>query len=223
MKKKMFMLTSIFLLLIVVGAVYLLHRGLKGPLDNPYKGLKTIKVDEFFDKQGEYYVYAQRSGCPYCDNVQDEIIEFSKDTQLYVLDTRAKGNEEIKDYNWDEHHRLYDKEIGEVVNGQMILYNNMKEEQLKTKYSPYDYTIKKADKDFAELNEDKKAGKIYAIRESPIIDYLDASEKNLIIAAVPTLFHIREGKVVEYYFGDTQILNLLDSSKDPIDQYMNGF
>lgn len=220
MKRKWYMFVIIGLVAIIAGALYLLYQGLKKP-DDPYKELDTVKLREFFVKPGDYYVYAQRAGCPYCDNVKDEIIEFSKKNQLYILDTRAEENEDIKDYDWAEHHSKYDEEIGRICNGKMVFYNGLTEESLKEKYSPLDYTIKVADKDFVKLNNEKEEGKIYAIRESPIIDYSDASASNLIIAAVPTLFHIKEGQVVDYYFGDVQILDFLGIEKSALDEYIS--
>ena len=221
MKKKTLILGVISVIVVVLGATYLLWQGLKTEPDNPYKELETVKLDTFFDKQGDYYVYAQRAGCPYCDNVQGEIIEFSKINQLYVIDTRAEGNEELKDYDWDEHHKLYDEEIGEVVDGEMVLYDGLTEETLRDKYSPLDYVIKRADKKFVELNIEKEEGKVYAIRESAIIDYSDASPDNLIVAGVPTLFHIQNGKIYNYYFGDIQILKHLGIDKPALDEYIS--
>ena len=90
-----------------------------------------------------------------------------------------------------------------------------------SKYSPLDYTIKAADKDFVKLNEDKVIGKIYAVRESPIIDYTDATKDNFIIAAVPMLYHIENGNIENFYFGDAQILQFLGSNKSPLDEYIN--
>lgn len=220
MKRKWYVLGITGLAVIIAGAGYLLYQGLKEP-DNPYKELDTVKLEDFFEKRGDYYVYAQRAGCPYCDNVKDEIIQFSKNNQLYVFDTRAEGNEDIKDYDWSEHHKECDEEIGIVNNGKMEFYNGLTEEMLKDKYSPLDYTIKVADRDFVELNDDKEEGRIYAIRESPIIDYSDSSNSNLIIAAVPTLFHVKDGQIKAYYFGDVQILDFLGVDKAPLDEYIN--
>lgn len=220
MKRKWYVLGIIGLAVIIAGAGYLLYQGLKES-DNPYKELDTVKLEDFFEKPGDYYVYAQRAGCPYCDNVKEEIIQFSKNNQLYVFDTRAEGNEDIKGYDWSEHHKEYDEEIGIVNNGKMEFYNGLTEELLKDKYSPLDYTIKVADKDFVELNDGKEEGKIYTIRESPIIDYSDASNSNLIIAAVPTLFHVKDGQIKSYYFGDVQILDFLGVDKAPLDEYIN--
>ncbi|MGC4019957.1 MAG: hypothetical protein QM793_12515 [Muricomes sp.] len=221
MRRKMYMLGILFLVMIIGGGVYLLYQGVKGAPDNPYKDLQTTSVNKFLEEQDDYYVYAQRAGCPYCDNVRDEIIEFARNNQLYVLDTRAEGNEGIKDYNWDEHHKAYDKEIGKVVKGKMILQDGLTEANLKERYSPLDYSIKKADKEFVELNAGKEEGKIYAVRESPIIDYTNVSDENLVIAAVPTLFHIKNGQIESYYFGDIQILNFLGVDKAPLDKYIN--
>lgn len=86
---------------------------------------------------------------------------------------------------------------------------------------PYCDNVKVADKDFVELNEGKEIGKIYAVRESPIIDYSDATKDNFIIAAVPTLYYIRDGKIENFCFGDAQILNFLGGEKSPLDEYMD--
>lgn len=221
MKKKLFGLGIVCIAVIIGIAGFLLYKVYNTVASNPYKELQSIKLDEFFDKQGEYYVYAQRAGCPYCDNVKDEIINFAKQNDLYVFDTRAKENEGFKDYDWDKHHIEYDQEIGEIVDGEMLLNDGLIEENLKDEFSSVDYTIKKADEEFVELNEGKEVGKVYAIRETPIIDYSDTTSNNLTIPAVPILYHIRDGKIVNYYCGDVPILDLLGSDKKPLDKYIS--
>lgn len=222
MKKKYYIVGIICTIIIMCIAGGLLYKNLFAiGADNAYEGLNTITLDEVFELTGDYYVYAQRSGCPYCDNVKDEIINFSESSRLFVLDTQAAENETAKDYDWTNHHKKYDEEIGEIVNGKIVFYDGLTEKSLKDKYPPLDYTIKVADKDFVELNEGKEIGKIYAVRESPIIDYSDATKDNFIIAAVPTLYYIRDGKIENFYFGDAQILNFLGSEKSPLDEYMD--
>lgn len=222
MKKRYYVAGIICVITVICIAGKLLYKSLfvtKPP--NPYKDLNTIALDKLFEKSGEYYVYAQRSGCPYCDNVKKEILQFSETNRIFVLNTQAKENEAAKDYDWIEHHKKYDEEVGEIVNDKTFFYNGDTEKSLKDKYSPLDYTIRVADEDFAELNVGKIVGKIYAVRESPIIDYSNASECNFIIAAVPSLYHIKEGKIENFYFGDAQILKFLGSEKLPLDKYMD--
>ena len=178
MKKKSYIAGIICTTIIICMAGVLLYRNIFAiERSNAYEGLNTITMDEIFEKPGNFYVYAQRSGCPYCDNVKDEIIQFAKSNSLFVLDTQADENKDAKDYDWTNHHIKYDEEIGEVVNGKNIFYDGLTRNTLKNKYSPLDYTIKAADKDFVKLNEDKVIGKIYAVRESPIIDYTDATKR----------------------------------------------
>ena len=222
MKKKSYIAGIICTTIIICMAGVLLYRNIFAiERSNAYEGLSTITMDEIFEKPGNFYVYAQRSGCPYCDNVKDEIIQFAKSNSLFVLDTQADENKDAKDYDWTNHHIKYDEEIGEVVNGKNIFYDGLTRNTLKNKYSPLDYTIKAADKDFVKLNEDKVIGKIYAVRESPIIDYTDATKDNFIIAAVPMLYHIENGNIENFYFGDAQILQFLVSNKLPLDEYIN--
>jgi thiol-disulfide isomerase/thioredoxin len=222
MKKKYYIAGIVCAIIIIGIAAVLLYKNLFVTSENnAYEGLNTIALDEVFEMGGDYYVYAQRSGCPYCDNVKDDIIRFSKSNSLFVLDTQASENETAKDYDWTSHHKKYDEEIGEIVNGEISFYNGLTKKTLKDKYSPLDYTIKVADKDFVELNEGKEIGKIYAVRESPIIDYSNTTKDNFVIAAVPTLYHIKDGKIDDFYFGDAQILNFLGSEKSPLDEYMD--
>ena len=198
MKKKSYIAGIICTTIIICMAGVLLYRNIFAiERSNAYEGLNTITMDEIFEKPGNFYVYAQRSGCPYCDNVKDEIIQFAKSNSLFVLDTQADENKDAKDYD------------------------GLTRNTLKNKYSPLDYTIKAADKDFVKLNEDKVIGKIYAVRESPIIDYTDATKDNFIIAAVPMLYHIENGNIENFYFGDAQILQFLGSNKSPLDEYIN--
>ena len=162
MKKKSYIAGIICTTIIICMAGVLLYRNIFAiERSNAYEGLNTITMDEIFEKPGNFYVYAQRSGCPYCDNVKDEIIQFAKSNSLFVLDTQADENKDAKDYDWTNHHIKYDEEIGEVVNGKNIFYDGLTRNTLKNKYSPLDYTIKAADKDFVKLNEDKVRGKIF--------------------------------------------------------------
>lgn len=68
--------------------------------------------------------------------------------------------------------------------------------------------------------KDKSKEKIYAILEEPVINVSNISLDNLVIPAVPYLIYVKDGTVVENYFGDTQILHFLKSEKKPLDDYM---
>jgi signal transduction histidine kinase len=60
-----------------------------------------------------------------------------------------------------------------------------------------------------------------SIEGKNFIDYTDATKDNFIIAAVPMLYHIENGNIENFYFGDAQILQFLGSNKSPLDEYIN--
>lgn len=138
MKKKSYIAGIICTTIIICMAGVLLYRNIFAiERSNAYEGLNTITMDEIFEKPGNFYVYAQRSGCPYCDNVKDEIIQFAKSNSLFVLDTQADENKDAKDYDWTNHHIKYDEEIGEVVNGKNIFYDGLTRNTLKINTLPW--------------------------------------------------------------------------------------
>lgn len=177
--------------------------------------LEKIHEKQILDRGGNYYVYFQRDECPYCNNVKEDIIKLSKKKRVYMVNTEEKGNENLKDYDWDAHEKKNNVVIGEVKNGKNIFYGNLTIEEIKKQYSPLKYTIQTR-KD----GKDKSKEKIYAILEEPVINVSNISLDNLVIPAVPYLIYVKDGTVVENYFGDTQILHFLKSEKKPLDDYM---
>lgn len=177
--------------------------------------LNEITSKQILDRGGEYYVYFQRKECPYCNNVKEDIIKLSKKQQVYMVNTEEQGNENLKDYDWDLHQKKHNILIGEMKNGKPIFNGNLTVENIQKKYSPLKYTIQtRVDED------DKSKEKIYAILEEPVIDIESISPDNLVIPAVPYLIYVKDGSVIEDYFGDTQILHFLKSRKKPLDEYM---
>jgi len=213
-KHKGYIVGILFGVLLLGAASFFLYREYVKD-QNSYSELEEINIDQVFDLGGSYYIYFQRAECPYCDNVRDDIIDFSKKERVYMLDTRAEGNENLKDYDWDTHEQQYDKEIGEVKDGEAILYDGITADQLEEVYSPQEYTIQARE----DLN-DSSVEKIYAILEAPVIDFTDVSPHNLIVPAVPYMIYVENGIISQDYFGDTQILVLLESTCKPLDEYI---
>ena len=68
---------------------------------------------------------------------------------------------------------------------------------------------------------EENAGRSILAAVGDKVDYTDATKDNFIIAAVPMLYHIENGNIENFYFGDAQILQFLGSNKSPLDEYIN--
>lgn len=206
-----FLVIGVFLLVIASFIIFSDYR--KKDID--YSELEEIISDQVFEMGDSYYVYFQRAGCSYCDNVKEDIINFAKKERVYVLDTLRKENESLKDYDWASHEKEYNQEIGEMQNDEAVFYNGLAIDKLEKIYSPYEYTIQTR----TDENDISKE-KIYAILEVPVIDLSKESSKNLIVPAVPYMIYIENGVILQDYFGDTQILEFLGSTRKPLDDYL---
>ena len=125
----------------------------------------------------------------------------------------------IYDYDWIEHEKLYDVEIGIQKNDGIELYGNRTKEMIKNEFPPLEYDIVMVDQDYAALHN-KLENHIYAISTHPVLDQSDF-DKKLTIPGVPLLLEFDEGKVINYFFDDKEIINYLKSETKPINEYWN--
>lgn len=100
-------------------------------------------------------------------------------------------------------------------------YNHMSKEQIEKKYTPIYYRILYINSQNIEWYSEKEIGKIYAIYTHPVISRGDLREKDFVLPGVPLLIEIKNHKIINYYFDDMELLDFLDSSKSPLDDYWN--
>ncbi|MCI8712910.1 MAG: hypothetical protein HFH23_11690 [Ruminococcus sp.] len=213
MKRRIMLVAVGLIIAVLVACCVILYPKMKEEMSQAHP---TVK--EFFDKDGNFYVYFMRDECRYCESIEDDINAFSKEVELFVVD--ASKLSDSKTYDWFEHRKLYDVEIGQLLDdGSIMYYNDTTEEDIVELYPPVEYKIVLAGEAFAEMNEGKEKGKIYAISTHPII--MELSAENFVIPGVPMLVEFDNHEVVNYYFDDIEILEFLGSSTKPVNEYWN--
>lgn len=183
---------------------------------NPFPDIKDIKLGELKEKKGHYFVYLYKSDCPFCVNIADDIKEFSKRNELYVINTEKETD--INDYDWDQHSLSNDIEIGYYKNDEVFFYNEKTEQDIENEFSWVEYNILLADKEYAKMNN-KKENYIYAISTHPKIPAINLAEENITVPGVPMLLEIKENRIINYYFDDKEIIEFMGSSTKPVNKY----
>lgn len=129
---------------------------------------------------------------------------------------------DTKSYDWNEHAKEADVEIGEIdKDGSVIFYDQLTQNDIMELYSPVYYKVISASASYAEFNDGKREGKIYAVSTHPQLTEADLSPENFIIPGVPFLVEIDNDKVINYYFDDKEIIDFLDSDTNALDSYWN--
>lgn len=193
----------------------LLLMGVQKADENPYRNIKSISYENALNEGGEYYLYVYLIGCPDCEKAEPYILEFAKNANLYVLNVKDATNR--TKYNWEQHHELNDIEIGTTdENGTITYYEGESEEKylnslnIDTFGHKMRYEIEIADENYVESNSKAEIGKVYASLQTPIIDYSNIEDVNHInIPAMPIMFHIKSGTILEYYFDAPEIIDFL--------------
>ncbi len=180
----------------------------------------SLNVEQLFNKAGHFYVYFNREDCPYCDNVKLNIARFAEKEEVIMVDTEKL--KDVKSYDWEVHESTYDVEIGKKSDkGKIEFYGEKTEKDIKQAYPPLTYKIVWVNERYAELHEGKKYGKVYAVYTHPVLEKEDLTKENLIIPAVPVLMEFRDHEIVNYYFDDKEIIDLLNINTKPLDSYWN--
>ncbi len=216
-KKAMFGIKTGIILLIsifIVCVIYLIPKvkSENSSFDN--------SVSDFFEKDGNFFVYFSRMDCPYCDNIEKDIEKFAKENTLYIVDSETCNG--TKSYDWEMHEKKYDVEIGmKNDKGEITFFNNMEKDEIVEKFSPVYYKILWSSSGYEELHEGKQKGKIYAICTHPFLEEKDLTKENFVLPAVPMLVEFDQHKVVNYYFDDKEIIDFLKSDTKPLNEYWN--
>lgn len=214
MRKKILTIIVITVLGLLIITILLIRSKRLG--EDPYRNIKGISYSEALNGEGEYFLYIYLKGCPDCEKAEPYILEFAKKANLYVLDVEDATNRTR--YDWKMHHELNDVEIGITKEDGTITYYEGESEKKyleSLKLDPYGhkmrYEIKIADEDYINNNSKAEIGKVYASLKTPIIDYSNIKDvQHINIPAMPIMFHIKSGNILEYYFDAPEIIDFLN-------------
>lgn len=212
--KKTFKITALIglLVMLLLGGIYFVIY-----MQNPYMGIDEIKtIDTLEQKEDEYYVYYYMRNCPDCIKVQEGFFEFARSNTVYVVN--VVKDKSRKKFDWEGFHEENDKLIGHIQqDGTKEYYTGENEEKYlnneeTNKYGKLNrYEVIVADKEYLLENKNAKIDEIYASMLRPAIDYASVvNSEDVVVAAVPTLLHIKNGRIVDDYFDSPELLKFFN-------------
>lgn len=184
-----------------------------------YPNLPKISTSEIFKQQSDdYYVYFYMEECPYCNAVKPDVNKFVEaGGDIYGVDYADTSNR-VNSYDWSQITGLYNTKIGHVdADGNKTYLPGESEEKYlnNTEENKYGkvmrYQITEVDENNIYSFPGAAAGDLYAEIQTPEIDYADVTDPaDLVIAGVPTLLHIKDGKIDAFYFDTPEIASFLE-------------
>lgn len=183
-----------------------------------YDEVKKISTKDFYNQaENDYYVYFYYENCPFCNSVKSNMLKFA-DTfkNVYFVDYKKSENRR-KSYDWESLMKKYNKIVGHVNAQGEIIY---KEGESKEKYKglrndfgkEMSFSFEVVDEYNIEEFPESNIGDVVANVQTPEIDYYNIyAEEELIIAGVPSLLHIENGRIVNFYFDSNEISDFLES------------
>lgn len=176
--------------------------------ENHNSNLKHITLqDSLLQNEEEYYLYFYKSDCPYCQEVDEKILQLSKKETIYILDCNQEQNRGKK-YDWTT--SIHDlKQIGFIDDkGEKQFYAQENEQ----KYLNADVFNKYGKKQYYKVDvmTNEEDNEIICVKMiTPEIDYSIVDKwEDIVIAGVPTLLHVTNGKIDEFYFDSPDINKL---------------
>jgi hypothetical protein len=210
MKKRLFVVVSIGLATVLI-LVFLYTKVSNDDIYSDYKKINRKEV--LSQKESRYLVYYYMEDCYDCRLVEKEFMEKSSkiDDEIYLVDLNDWDNSG-NSYDWKEHHKNYDIEIGQLNDDDKEeFYENESEDKylngnLKNEYdSLIDYEIVICDKTYQFENVNAELDKIYAKNNTPNIKKDAKTEDEIEIPGAPMLLEIEDKKISEIYF-DTKVI-----------------
>ena len=181
--------------------------------EDPYEGVKKINLENMFEQQqDEYFVYFYMIQCPFCNQVKDKMLDFAaQNDNVYFVDYGLGVNRPLKKYNWNETRTKYNKKIGYIdSNGEKIFLPGESEEKYQNMKNDYGKTMRF---NFVTITSGDLAsfpgsqiGDIYTDVQTPEIDYASITTyEEMLIAGVPALYKVSNGRITEFYFDSVEI------------------
>lgn len=217
MKKiqKYIWIVGVAIIVFLFGMYWLIH------MKDPYTALDSIRNRDIFEQEEEeYYVYYYKKDCPYCVRIENLIMQLAESEEsLYVVNMGK--DQKTKSYDWNKMHTEEDKEIGILnLDSSITFYAGESKEkyQNQTEKNQYGkikrYEIVEADDKYLLENSNARIGYVYASIQTPEICYEEMTDADeIVIAGVPTLLHIKNGKIDGFYFDAPEIAAHLEDIK----------
>lgn len=183
------------ILIVCFAAIWLLNSN----RINAIEDLTKIEASSTFNQQDEeYIVYFWQATCSYCKQIEEDVIEFSNsgDVPIYIVDMQEEKNESIW-YDWEAHHKEYDKIIGKIVDGKEVWNDGINIEDFQN------------DKNIAwgvVANEDNQ---IIATHNTAYGNEAPETAKEIEITGTPTMLKIKNGIFEDYAVGVEETLDML--------------
>lgn len=185
---------------------------------DPFDNFNQILPQNALQLEEEsYYVYFYKPDCSICKDIEQDIRGYAMTSSSFHFSNISKENSKFSSFDWEEFHKKNDIEIGQInKSGEIEFYPNQSKEKY-TLSSEKDvfgkikkYEIIETNEDYLKKNTLAKKGYVYASLKTPDINYYDLTSSDLItIASVPTLLHIENGKVKDFYFDSDEIIEAI--------------
>ena len=186
--------------------------------EDPYDVTKINLKDMFNQNQEDYYVYFYMVQCPFCNQVKDKMLNFAAENDnVYFVDYALRENRPLQKYNWTATRSKYNKKIGYVdSDGNKVFLPGESEEKYQNMKNDYG---KRMRFNFVTVTPDditafpgSQVGDIYTDIQTPEIDYASITNyEDMLIAGVPALYRITNGKITEFYFDSVEIEEFFNS------------
>lgn len=184
-----------------------------------YENVTKINLKDMFNQnQEDYYVYFYMVQCPFCNQVKDKMLNFAAENDnVYFVDYALRENRPLQKYNWAATRSKYNKKIGYVdSDGNKVFLPGESEEKYQNMKNDYG---KRMRFNFVTITPEdipafpgSQVGDIYTDIQTPEIDYASITKyEDMLIAGVPALYRITNGKITEFYFDSVEIEEFFNS------------
>lgn len=161
--------------------------------------IKKINASATFEQQDEeYIVYYWQATCTYCKQIENDVIEFSNDGDIpiYVVDMQDKENESNW-YDWETHHKEYDKVIGKIEDGKEVWNDGINIENFQN------------DQEIAWGIVADEENQIIATHNTAYGNEEPASAEEIEITGTPTMIKVKNENIDSYAVGVDETLEML--------------
>lgn len=187
--------------------------------EDPYQNVTKINLKDMFNQnQEDYYIYFYMVQCPFCNQVKDKMLNFAAENDnVYFVDYALRENRPLQKYNWAATRSKYNKKIGYVdSDGNKVFLPGESEEKYQNMKNDYG---KRMRFNFVTITPEdipafpgSQVGDIYTDIQTPEIDYASITKyEDMLIAGVPALYRISNGKITEFYFDSVEIEEFFNS------------